>query len=272
MQADGTPCGMQIKAQPKNAGKDMSHTLIVTAHPSLRSFTGAWAQETERACLAAGGRVTRSDLVQDGFDPVERFDHYDDSAGQDVLKCQENAALTGGLPADVAAEIAKFNAATRIIFHFPIWWFGPPAIIKGWCDRVLANGAMHTADERFDTGRHRNKTVLFCVSTGSKESESAPDGKEGDVRMLLWPLAYTFRYLGCQVAEPQVVHGVHGYFKGDAKDQLEARLSAHLAAHSKVITGFDQLPLMPFNADSDFDEDGRLRADAQSVTPFIRKP
>jgi len=249
----------------------MAQTLIVTAHPYSGSFTGSWAQETERVCLSLGGSITRSDLVQDGFDPVERFDHYQDNAGHDVLRCQENASLTDSLPADVAAEIAKFNAADRIIFHFPIWWFGPPAIIKGWCDRVLANGAMHSSRERFDTGRHSNKTVLFCVSTGSQESESGPDGKEGDVRMLLWPLAYTFRYLGCRVAQPQVVHGVHGYWKQDVKAELEARLAAHLSAHSKVISGFDQLPLMRFNPDDAFDEYGRLRADAESVTPFIRQ-
>ncbi|MGJ8622168.1 MAG: NAD(P)H-dependent oxidoreductase [Yoonia sp.] len=250
----------------------MTTTLIVTAHPSRHSFTAAWADASEQACLASGGQVLRSDLVQAGFDPVERFDHYSDPVAEDVLKCQEHASQAGTLPADVPAEIAKFQAADRIILHFPIWWFAPPAIMKGWCDRVLAHGAMHTTKARFDTGRHRDKTVLFCVSTGSNAAESGPDGKEGDVRMLLWPLAYTFRYLGCQIAQPQVVHGVHGYWKGGAKDAVEARLAAHLTDHAEVIAGFDELSLMPFNADTDFDEDGRLRADAPSVTPFIKRP
>lgn len=247
----------------------MTHTLIITAHPFLGSFTGSWAKETERACLEAGGIVSRSDLVQMNFDGVERFEHYPNCIERDVLKCQEQSAEQGTLPSDIQSEIAKFKAADRIIFHFPIWWFGPPAIIKGWCDRVLANGEMHTARERFDTGRHRGKTVLFCVNTGSGESESGPDGKEGDVRMLLWPLAYTFRYLGCRVAQPQVIHGVHGYWKDHEKDQTELRLADRLSAHACVIDGFDELPLMRFNADSDFDADGRLRADAQSVTAFI---
>lgn len=247
----------------------MTHTLIVTGHPSRHSFTASWADETERACIKEGGTVTRSDLVQMGFDPVERFEHYPDHTGHDVLICQETAAQRGTFPADIQAEIAKFKAADRVILHFPIWWFGPPAIIKGWCDRVLANGVMHTARERFDTGRHRDKTVLFCVSTGSGESESAPDGKEGDVRMLLWPLAYTFRYLGCDVAQPQVIHGVHGYWKGAEKVETEARLADHLSAHAAVVDRFDELPLMRFNADGDFDEDGRLKADAPSVTRFI---
>ncbi|WP_380055233.1 NAD(P)H-dependent oxidoreductase [Falsihalocynthiibacter sp. SS001] len=248
----------------------MTQTLIVMAHPHRGSFTGSWAKQTEIASRSLGGGVSRSDLVQDGFDPVERFDHYEDSTGFDVLKCQEHASDTGTIPASVLQEMDKLLAADRIILHFPIWWFGPPAIIKGWCDRVLAHGAMHTSKERFDTGRHRDKTVLFCVSTGSQEAESAPDGREGDVRMLLWPLAYTFRYLGCKVAKPQVVHGVHGYWKGDKKEKTEARLAAHLAAHNDIIKDFDNLPLMAFNADHDFDEHGRLRPEAPSVTPFIK--
>ncbi|AKS47075.1 NAD(P)H dehydrogenase (quinone) [Octadecabacter temperatus] len=247
----------------------MTHTLIITAHPSRGSFTNSWAKKTEQACLQAGGTVSRSDLVQMNFDPVERFEHYPDHTGSDVLKCQEEASERGTLPTEIEAEIAKFRAADRIILHFPIWWFGPPAIIKGWCERVLANGAMHTASERFDAGRYRDKTVLFCTSTGSGESESSPDGKEGDVRMLLWPLAYTFRYLGCNVAQPQVIHGVHGYWKDHEKQQTEARLADRLSAHAGIIDGFDELPLMQFNEDSNFDEDGRLRADAQSVTAFI---
>ena len=247
----------------------MTQTLIVTAHPHSGSFTGAWAHATERASLSLGERVMRSDLVQDGFDPVERFEHYNGDVGHDVLKCQEHASSHNNLPADVVAEIAKFQAADRIIFHFPIWWFGPPAIIKGWCDRVLAHGAMHTTQNRFDTGLHRNKTVLFCVSTGSQASESGPDGREGDVLMLLWPLAYTFRYLGCRVAQPQIVHGVHGYWKDDAKNAVETRLTAHLSAHANTIRDFDQLEMMRFNPDDAFDDDGRLKTDAESVTPFI---
>lgn len=249
----------------------MTHTLIVTAHPHLGSFTGDWAQETEIACTAQGDTVTRSNLVQDGFDPVERFDHFDDHAGYDMLKCQQQASQNDQIPHDVKAEMTKFRQADRIIMHFPIWWFGPPAIIKGWCDRVLANDAMHTSNERFDTGRFRDKTVLFCVSTGSRQSESGPDGKEGDVQMLLWPLAYTFRYLGCNVALPRVVHGVHGYWKNDAKTQNDAKLAGHLARHVDDIKNFGNLPLMAFNSDNDFDETGRLRGDAQSVTPFIKR-
>ena len=112
------------------------------------------------------------------------------------------AAVTGRLPGDVAAEVDKVRAADRILFHFPLWWFGPPAVLKGWFDRVLAHGVLHTDTERFDRGRCAGKEALFCVTTGATEAECGPDGREGDVQMLLWPLAYTLRLLRLLRAVP----------------------------------------------------------------------
>jgi len=251
----------------------MTTTLIVLAHPDPRSFNGAWAEATRKACLAQGDTVLFSDLVAQGFNPVERASNYPNPAPDtpfDPLKAQEAAAAEGTLPDDVAQEIEKIRRADRNLFHFPLWWFAPPAILKGWFDRALAHGALHTVDERFDTGQFRGKKALFCVTTGSKEEESAFNGKEGDVQLLLWPAAYTLRYLGFSVAVPKVLHGVHGYHHGARQTALQDRLSQVIAAQSEVMATFDQRPLMPFNADDDFDANGQLKADRPSHTPFIR--
>ncbi|WP_296422624.1 NAD(P)H-dependent oxidoreductase [Yoonia sp.] len=248
-------------------------TLIVLAHPDNGSFNGAWADATEQASAALGHTVLWSDLNAMGFDPVEGPQHYnleDDGAPFDPLKAQENAASKTGLPGDVSAEIRKIQQADRIIFHFPLWWFSPPAILKGWCERVLVNGALHSVDQRFDTGLFRDKKALFCVTTGSKETESAYNGKEGNIDMLLWPMAYTLRYLGFQVLDPKTVHGVHGYHKGIAKDALHARLQLVLSAQHDVIADFDDQPVLHFNADSDFDDHGQLKTTRPSLSPFIR--
>jgi NAD(P)H dehydrogenase (quinone) len=122
-----------------------------------------------------------------------------------------------------------------IVFHFPLWWFGPPAILKGWFDRCLVHGALHDVDNRFDAGRMRGKRALFCVSTGASAVECGPGGKEGETRLLLWPLAYTLRYCGFDVAEPLTVHGVHGYFEGAEERALETRLAEVLADQARII-------------------------------------
>lgn len=251
----------------------MTTTLIVFAHPDRRSFNGAWAEATARACEAAGDTVLWSDLVGMGFDPVEAARHYpqqrqDDSF--DALKAQEAASEAGELPADVVTEIDKLRRADRVIFHFPLWWFAPPAVLKGWFDRVLAHGALHSVERRFDRGDFHGRTALFCVTTGSNAAESAHNGREGDVEMLLWPAAYTLRYLGFTVLAPEIVHGVHGYHRAERQTALEARLKAVLEAQAALIAGLDDRPRMAFNADDDFDAEGRLKPDRPSHTPFIR--
>ncbi len=46
----------------------------------------------------------------------------------------------GGKPRDIDAEQRKLVAADAVIFQFPLWWLGMPAILKGWIDRVFAYG------------------------------------------------------------------------------------------------------------------------------------
>ena len=252
----------------------MTTTLIVLAHPDPRSFNGAWANATKSACEALGDTVLCSDLVAMGFDPVERASHYPREQADpcfDALKAQEEAADQHRLPADVKLEIEKLRRADRVVFHFPIWWFAPPAILKGWFDRVLAHGALHSVEHRFDAGHFRGRKALFCATTGSDETESAFNGKEGDIQMLLWPAAYTLRYLGFSVAVPEIVHGVHGYHRGARQEALQGRLASVLDAQDRLMAEFESRALLQFNADTDFDEDGRLKADRPSLSHFIRK-
>lgn len=251
----------------------LTTTLIVLAHPEPASFNGAWADATAAACKALGQKVLRSNLVEMGFDPVERAHHYPSAISGtpfDALKAQEAATAQNQLPADVASEIEKLQQADIVIFHFPIWWFAPPAILKGWFDRVLAHGALHTVDRRFDTGQFAGKKALFCVTTGSVAAESAPNGKEGDIQLLLWPTAYTLRYLGMTVLAPEIVHGVHGYHKAEMHQALKARLVATLDRQFDLVAGLPQRAQIQFNADRDFDENGSLKDDRPSYSAFIR--
>lgn len=251
----------------------MTATLIVLAHPELGSFNGQWAKATHDACLAQGHTILTSNLVQMGFNPVEEKRHYpdlDDEQLFDPLKAQEHAAASQNLPAVVVREIEKLRRADRIVLHFPIWWFSPPAILKGWLDRVLAHGETHSVDARFDQGQFRQKKILFCVTTGSQASESAFNGKEGDIQMLLWPLAYAFRYLGFSVLAPQIVHGVHGYHQAARLNELRERLGEVLAGQNGLVERWDQLPELQFNSDRDFDGHGMLKHDSPSYSYFIR--
>ncbi len=242
----------------------MATSLIVSAHPDPSSFTAAWAEASAAACRAQGQSVLRSDLYGMGFDPAERAALYGSDAPFDPLKAQ-----TGLRSPEASAEADKIAAADLLILHFPLWWFGPPAILKGWLDRCLIHGRLHDVERRFDRGPCRGKTALICVSTGASAAEVGPSGKEGHLDLLLWPLAYTLRYCGFAIAEPEAVHGVHGYWEGAEKQALETRLRATLAAQSEVIATLATRPRWQFNADSDFDDKGQLKPDARRIWPFI---
>lgn len=261
---------MRPRPAARSAISAETTTLIVLAHPERRSFTAAWAEASREASEALGHTVLFSDLYASGFDPAERASHYADPPEPfDVLKAQERASGTG-LPPDVAGEVAKLEAADRVIFHFPLWWFAPPAMLKGWFERVLVHGRTHDVDHRFDKGRFRGRKALFRVTTGASAAESGPEGKEGDTRLHLWPAAYALRYLGFDLLEPVIVHGVHGYHRGPRKGELDRRLRTVLAAQSDLMARFGQAPLMVFNSDGDFDAEGRLKPQAVSRSPFIR--
>ncbi|SFR08438.1 NAD(P)H-dependent oxidoreductase [Poseidonocella sedimentorum] len=247
----------------------MTRILIVAAHPEPSSFTLTWARETLRAAEALGHEAALIDLHAAGFDPVESAAHYPRRDGPfDPLKAQED----GVEAADVRAQMAQIEAADWLILHFPIYWFAPPAMIKGWCERVLAHGRLHDVENRFDTGPCRGKRALFCVTTGASAAECGPDGKEGNLAHLLWPLAYTLRYCGFDVAEPIVEHGVHGYHSGARKSELEARLTARLRAQQDIMAGLEGRALLRFHPDGDFDDTGRLRPGIAPLSPFIAPP
>ena len=202
-----------------------------------------------------------------GFDPVEHPRHYADPPGPfDPLKAQEGQPM----PDDTAGEAEKLLAADTVILHFPIWWFGPPAILKGWLDRVLAHGHLHDVDMRFDRGRLAGKRLLICATTGASADEVSHAGREGDLDLLLWPVAQTFRYLGFTILRPLACHDVHGYHEGPDLDALDARLGERLARQADVIAGLDAHPVWPFNRDDDFDGTGRLKPGAPSHSPMIR--
>lgn len=102
--------------------------LFVLAHPLSGSFTATVAETARALLLANGHEVDWLDLYREDFDPrlteVERASYfaepYDASA--------------------VAALIARLRGAEGIVLVFPQWWFGFPAILKGWFDRVFAPG------------------------------------------------------------------------------------------------------------------------------------
>jgi NAD(P)H dehydrogenase (quinone) len=95
---------------------------IILAHPNPGSFNHAVAQTAAETAQAAGHAATLHDLYREEFPPVFT-----------IAEFQKDARL-GPLVARHCEEIAQ---ADGIIIVHPNWWGMPPAILKGWIDRVL---------------------------------------------------------------------------------------------------------------------------------------
>jgi NAD(P)H dehydrogenase (quinone) len=111
---------------------------IVLTHPEPLSFNAHLAEIARRTLEAKGWQVTMCDLYTMGFDPLEGPRHYVSRSLPerfDAQAEQRHASGQGTIPADVAAEIAKPEAADLLILQYPMWWHPPPAMLKGWIDR-----------------------------------------------------------------------------------------------------------------------------------------
>ncbi|WP_408953609.1 NAD(P)H-dependent oxidoreductase [Lysobacter sp. Hz 25] len=104
------------------------NALIVVAHPDPQSLTHAVAAQLADGLAQSGHAFEIADLAAEGFDP--RFNH-DDVAG---------FHLRAAAPEDVRAEQARIDRADALALVFPVYWWSMPGLLKGWIDRVFANG------------------------------------------------------------------------------------------------------------------------------------
>jgi NAD(P)H dehydrogenase (quinone) len=130
--------------------------LVLHAHPDPASFSAALYRETLAALNEAGHTVTAFDLYERGFNPVLSRAEW-----------QGYAAVPGnraGLEADVAAVME----AEAIVFVFPVWNFGLPAMLKGYLDRVFLPGvSFHLTDTRIAPGLQHVKRLVVVTTYGS---------------------------------------------------------------------------------------------------------
>lgn len=184
------------------------NVLIVHAHPEPTSFNRALTDAASTALAQAGHRVEVSDLYAEHFDPVagrHDFTTVADPARFHYQAEQEHAARTNGFAPDVAREQRRVAKADLLILQFPLWWGAPPAILKGWFERILAYGFAYLDGQRFETGMFRGRRALISVTTGGTPARFAPDGVYGEIDRVLWPVErLTLEYMG-YVVEPRFV-------------------------------------------------------------------
>jgi putative NADPH-quinone reductase len=122
--------------------------LVVTAHPLPESLCRQLTDHVAGRLAAMGHDVLVEDLYRQGFEPAltaaERESYY--SGSYDFSK--------------VAQQAERLKQAEALALIFPTWWFGFPAILKGWFDRVWGPGIAY--DHADDFGPIRPRLDNLC--------------------------------------------------------------------------------------------------------------
>jgi NAD(P)H dehydrogenase (quinone) len=210
--------------------------FLVYAHPNPHSLNAALRDHAIEVLQREGHEVRVSDLyamqwkaVADAGDFPER----DQSLPLDYVIASGEAYEDGTQSTDIADEQEKLKWADAVIFQFPLWWFGVPAILKGWFDRVFAYkfayGYRNAGNTyRYGDGALRGKRALLSVTTGGPAIDYGPRGINGQMDQLLFPITHgTLFFPGIAVLPTFAVYGVTHFGQADveaAKHNLEQRL------------------------------------------------
>lgn len=132
------------------------HTLLVHAHPRTDSLTSQVADLLHARLKDGGGTVDVLDLYAEGFDPVLRPADEPDWENREKVYSPE-----------VHAHMDRIMAADDIVIVFPVWWMAPPAVLKGWIDRVWNYGFAYGRSKP----RLASKRMLWLALMGSPSEE-----------------------------------------------------------------------------------------------------
>ena len=129
--------------------------LVIYCHPVAESFAAAAHQTVLRALEEAEHDVVDVDLYAENFDPVmsrqERIDYLNTARNERLVKRYDDQLLD----------------AEAIVLVYPAWWYGMPAMLKGYFDRVWLPGVAFdvTPEGKVNTERLKRIRRIVVVTT-----------------------------------------------------------------------------------------------------------
>jgi putative NADPH-quinone reductase len=150
------------------------HALVVVAHPDRQSLNHAMARAVYDLFAEQGYVSILRDLHAEGFDPVLNIDEARGRPTTDKLVQQHIALLT--------------RSEVIAVVH-PNFWGAPPAMMKGWMDRVFAPGAAYAFEKGVDRGdvpRGLLKTRAALIINTSNTDEIREGEVFGDPLDRIW--------------------------------------------------------------------------------------
>ena len=203
------------------------NVLMVYAYQDPQSFGAALHSRAVRFFEGRGDQVTVSDLYASGFHAVaEKWDFkVSGGAHADYALEQKRVADAGldGFAEDIQDEIKKLRAADMVILEFPTWWHAPPAIMKGWIDKVFALGVVHDSNHHYKDGFMRGKQAMVITSVSDPETMYSSEGPyKATLGQYLYPLLHgTLAQTGFSVTHPYIVYNTMMASKDEQQKKID---------------------------------------------------
>ena len=147
------------------------NALIIYAHPRKESFSYALLTRVTAALEKKNYEVEVRDLYAMNFNPILN------ESDMIYTKNQEFVRENSEYPEDVKVEQKLIEESELLIYLFPIWWNGMPAIMKGYIDRVFQHGFAYSFTSEDPKQRFAGKRALFLTPTGQPQSDDGEDTK-----------------------------------------------------------------------------------------------
>ena len=138
---------------------NQNQVIVVVGHPdAAKSFNGAIANAVSATLAELGYAPKLRDLYAEGFNPV--------------MPLSETNSPSDKAPVAMLAEMDDVKKSVGLVFIHPNWWGGPPAILKGWIDRVFRNGFAYGFTEKGPWSALNDKIVqVFTTSNTPRDYE-----------------------------------------------------------------------------------------------------
>jgi NAD(P)H dehydrogenase (quinone) len=150
------------------------NVLVIVAHPNKASFNHAIARTAAARLERNGHSVAFHDLYHENFDPI--LPH-------------EEIPQDGVVPPEIDRHCKALSCADGIVIVHPNWWGQPPAILKGWIDRVIRPGIAYNFEEG-DQGEGVPVGLLKAKAALVFNTSNTPQMREqtvfGDPLEALW--------------------------------------------------------------------------------------